>query len=183
MKTWLTPDEQWRRTVALAEAYASAVSELLSDAPPYPGDGHGHFSDWVGFFRDVKVAWAADPRAARFAELGGYDGVEIFQRSTWRIGDPWRIARIRRTHLLFAVGDVVLVAITNGQRRQPVWGVTSRGYPVRGYHLETDRDGRERGAMVSFPRGFPSEPVGRRLADPGAQRYVEGLRAGWPAAR
>ncbi|MFN7955925.1 MAG: hypothetical protein U0610_29700 [bacterium] len=179
MKRWLSAEEQWRRTAEFAEDYARTVQRVLADAPPNPTEGHAHISDWLWYFRDLARRWESDPHAPPFDRLGGFRDLELFQDCTWTFDDPWEIGVIRARSRLFAAGDVVLVAITNGQARHPVWAVSSRGYRVRGLFLDTDRLGQAgRVRLLGSQGGL----AGLRPSDPATQRLVADLRAGWAAA-
>lgn len=128
-KTYLTPEQQWDRTAALA---------------------------------------LAAPRG------------QVYRRELGEQG--FHFGRIVQDHRLFLKGDVVLIHISNGMaERQPVWGVSSKGFAVRGHYLKYSR---YRGSQW-FPGGplrfveLPNHLTGKRPDDSAVRHFVVGsLRAG-----
>lgn len=53
------------------------------------------------------------------------------------LGLDWYLGQIVLPHHLFAPGDFVVIRNTNGfAERQPVWGVSSKGYVIKGHYLK-----------------------------------------------
>lgn len=177
-KTYLSPCQQVRNTLALADEWARGAMPVI---------------------KAVKDLWASysglDRRPPRFI-AEGYD--EIHQRllagsrrqqmhsyldflsscgsKSWTFGDTWVPGLVRWSDRRLVKGDLVLVLFENGTERQPVWCLTSKGRRVSGYHYDTSRLGAT-GTIIELHE-VPGELVGLQLADPDPQMYCNTLRTG-----
>jgi hypothetical protein len=100
------------------------------------------------------------------------------------------LCQARRTARLFLRGDVFVATYHANDIRQPVWGISSRGYHLRYYWVDLFRQRSRRGdagSSLVFETNhshmrwveLPGELVGKHPIDPDVRSYViETLRAG-----
>ncbi len=129
-------------------------------------------------------------------EFEPYEYGLVNQRSGFPIYDerplPGAIflCQARRTTRLYRRGDVFVANYHANDIRQPVWGVSSRGYHLRYYWVELFRPRAVRtaqGVSLSYETNrshmkwveLPGELVGKHPIDPDVRSFViETLRAG-----
>jgi hypothetical protein len=75
------------------------------------------------------------------------------------LGRQYCIGLVVRAHRLFLVGDVVIVQRMNGDRRQPMYGITGKGYRLNGCYVSHE--------VMSYQKGEKAFVV------PGTVRIVE----------
>jgi hypothetical protein len=99
---------------------------------------------------------------------------------TCKLGEDLHLGQIVQNHKLLLIGDLVFIRISNGMaERQPVWGVSSKGYSVVDYYLQYAR---YRGSQ-SFDAGplrfigLPGHLVGCSPDDPAAKMQMLQLRS------
>jgi hypothetical protein len=105
---------------------------------------------------------------------------EVYHRELGGYG--FHLGRIVQDHRLFLRGDVVLIHISNGMaERQPVWGVSSKGFAVRGFYLKYARyrDAKRFDGGPLRLVELPDHLTGKLPDDPDVRQFVVGsLRAG-----
>jgi hypothetical protein len=159
-KTYLTPAEQWDRTSALAGA---------EFGPP-------------GYYGLVR-------------QKAGYPTHEDGRLRDGPSGDvpipgPLYLVRARVNHRLFLAGDVFVASSHANDERNPIYGVSSRGYTLRWYWVALFRSSDPRYRKAGPLRFYnnrvavewvelPGRLVGRFPTDPDVRSFVTGtLRAG-----
>lgn len=182
-KTYLSPCQQTRNTLALADAWARGAVPAIKAVQDV----------WNSY-------WSLKRPPNRFI-AEGYE--EIHQRllagsrrkhihsylcflsgcahESWTFGDTWVPGLVQWTDKHFVKGDLVLVLFGNGTERHPVWCVSSKGRRISGYYCDTSRWGTT-GTIIELHE-VPGELVGLQLADPAPQMYCNTLRTGnWAAS-
>lgn len=123
-------------------------------------------------------------RTARLV-LSEPDGPYFHYRGR-RLDQDIHLSRVTTSLRFFLQGDLVLRIVSNGgAERDRVWGVSSKGYSVRGLYMKHQRFGTRRdGALVCIGAGdielveLPGDLAGLRPDDPAVRRFVATLRAG-----
>jgi hypothetical protein len=100
----------------------------------------------------AEDAWAST--AALYRGARSWEGV-----CALRLGREYLLGIVVRPHRLFRAGDVVVVAPTNGDNRQPVYCRTGRGRSVSGLYVSCE--------TKSYTQG------GKEFVLPGVVRLVE----------
>lgn len=161
MKTYLSPTEQVKLTLALVEQVCG---------------GLGYYLMAIG-------------------EVGHLSRVDLWSGT---------IGQIIKPHRLFLPGDIIWVNLNNGQaERWPVYGISSKGYAVRGFYLQYARwrsDFRihRRGSRITAVNlpgkptqfkdkvfrfiEFPGRLVGKPPSNPDVQRFLAETRCAWGSA-
>jgi hypothetical protein len=85
------------------------------------------------------------------------------------IGDLWQLGRVTRNTNNLVAGDFVLLVLTNGVDRHPIWTYSSRGRSISGLFVHADR---LRKCGIVELLGWPDELVGLQPTHPGARNYV-----------
>jgi hypothetical protein len=159
-KTYLTPEEQWDRTAAVAEAEFGppGYHGLVRQMPGYPMYEYGRFQD--GSLRGELIPGT------------------LF------------LVQARVSHRLFLAGDVFVGIYHANDERNPIYGVSSQGYRLSWYWVGLLRssDPRFRKAgPLRFHRNrvvvewveLPGRLVGKFPTDPDVRSFViDTLRAG-----
>lgn len=181
-KTILSPEQQWRRSVALASAWTNTVRPAiveLSAIYDLPLQNFAlHCREIARIFDHV--------RERHFARSTRSDWNEYFQflasrrNEDWTLGRAWHPGISLRNDQRLVKHDLVLVLCSNGTERLLTWAVSSKGRRLCGCYYSTDRLG-TKGATIRL-LDVPAQLVGVQLADPDAEQYVVGLRAGSSAS-
>lgn len=165
-------ENQWIRTVSLAEDWLKRHAESIGELPHYSDRWR---EDLDGYLcRHFKAKDAL--RTSRLVHI-----LEIVRNSaSWTIGELWQLGQIARNTRQFMEGDLVLLMLTNGVDRHPIWTYSSRRRNIAGVYVDTDRLGYS-GTVHHLE--WPDELVGLQPTDPAVRQYVMGLRTGSAAIR
>lgn len=173
-KTYLSPEQQCRKTLELAIEWVEGFRPLFCVRPDY----YENLFLWCDTWNETKRKAQAliDGRSnKRFA--GSYSQTLnfIWFDETFVFGDTWKIGITRRNTRHFLKGDLVLVTFTNGMDRHPVWSVTSKGKELVNYYVETNRLGGDFGLIDLI--GCPKDLIGKPLTDLAALDVLLSIRA------
>jgi hypothetical protein len=177
-KTYLSPSQQTRNTLALAEEWARgampAVQAVKDLWDTYVRLNYRPLQFIAEGYEEIHRCMLAGSRRKHVHSyldfLSGRGG------ESWTLGDTWIPGIVRWSDKRLVKGDLVLVLFANGTERHPIWCVTSKGRRISGYHYDTSRGGTT-GTIIEL-HGVPGELVGLQLADPDAQMYCNTLRTG-----
>lgn len=165
-------ENQWTRTASLAEDWLKRHAESIGEIPHYSDRWRGELDSYLG--RHFKEKYSL--RTSRLVHI--FEAVRC--SVSWTIGELWQLGQVTRNTRQFMEGDLVLLILTNGVDRHPIWTYSSRRRNIAGVYADTDRLGYS-GTVHHLE--WPDELVGLQPTDPAVRQYVMGLRTGSAAIR
>ena len=168
-KTYLSQYDQCQRTIELAQEWSSGLIPFIRMLPEERDERAWKKAD-VCIKKEMEARECIKYRKSYEKFLGFFWGDESFE-----IGSTWAAGIAKYNSKFFIKDDLVLILLSNGTDRQPVWSVSTKGKCVTGYYFDTSRSGFK--GEVEYI-GFPGELAGKQLTHPDALAFMQNLRAG-----
>jgi hypothetical protein len=178
----LSPEEQWRKSVALVGDWLSSVRPAIEQLARAYDINCPKYDDYRRE-RDALYSWVVQEyfSGSKRYNLPGYcEHLAACNGEDWTLGVTWfpGVVAWNDRHLL--EGDLVFAQFWNGRERHPIWCVSSKGHRLCGLYYDTNRLG-ARGTIIRL-LDVPDQFVGSQLTDPDAELYFLSLRAGTSAS-
>jgi hypothetical protein len=161
LRRHISYEEQWTKTASLAERWLARYAEEIDALPRNSDNWYEQQKSYLAkYFKSptsLETSWRVDILES------------VANCSFGTIGGLWQLGRVTRNTNYLVAGDFVLLTLTNGMDRHPIWTYSSRGRSISGLFAHTDR--LRKCGIVQLLQ-WPDELVGLQPTDPGARKYV-----------